>query len=861
MGEVYLAQDTTLDRKVAIKLLPAGSAASEEANKRLRREASTAAQLDHPNICSVYEAGHADGTSFIVMQYVEGETLDIRLKRKRLDLTESLSIATQVADGLAEAHNRGIIHRDVKPANIIITPRGQAIVMDFGLAKFSAAVSVAAEAETQPLLTTPGTMIGTVPYMSPEQVHGQPIDVRSDIFSFGVVFYEMLTGQQPFAAESGAATIAAILTKEPSSLRSFNSKYPDELQRITRKCLEKNRTLRYQNAAELRIDLDLLKRDAEAGHPSVTTKPETRTEGEAPPTGDKAVYAFLELFALAFTFEGAAALLRGETWWRVVGAWTVAIIFFVGGIQWPKIKLLLVRRFGSERRRVASDGVADASRPGTGVTFTSRYLIIPGVLVLLAICAAIFFHYSRATTVSPTEIKSLAILPFVNASGSADLEFLSDGVTDTLINNLSQLPQLSVKARSSVVRYKGKDIDPKQVAVELSVQAIVNGRVVQRGDDLTLYLSLVDGETGNQLWGTQYNRKTADLVAVQTEIARDISQRLSLRLTGSQEQLLIKPITQNNDAYLAYLRGQFYWNKGIAPGFEKSREYFQQAIDLDPTYALAYAGLAEYYAFASTVGLLPPNENWPKAEAAIKTALSLDDTLAEVYNPQAALKLYYNRDWPAAERAFQRGIELNPKFAEIHAHYAICLLLFGRSEEALAEVQRSLELEPLSPRFNYFKGRILFLMRQSDRAIDQFRQTLEIDPNFLLAHEDLAEVYAQKSMQPEAVAEWNKALTLRGANEQSKNLERTYASLGFEQAVRVMAQDQIVTLDERIKRGEYVGASAYVPAYTRLNDKDQVFAWLKKAIEEPSGFVFLIKIDPTYDKLRADPRFSDLFRR
>jgi tetratricopeptide (TPR) repeat protein len=310
------------------------------------------------------------------------------------------------------------------------------------------------------------------------------------------------------------------------------------------------------------------------------------------------------------------------------------------------------------------------------------------------------------------------------------------------------------------------------------------------------------------------------------------------------------------------LRGIYYWNKGLGPGFEKSREYFQQAIDLDPSYAKAYAGLADYYGFATVVvGLVPPSEAWPKVEAATNKALALDATLAETYNPLAAVKLYYYRDWPAAERAFRRGIELNPKYAEIRGHYAQCLTLFGRNEEALAEVQRSVELDPMSPRFNYYWGRTLFVTRQYDRAIEQFRKTLELDPNYLPAHEDLGDAYEKKGMQREAIAEWGKALTLRGAGEQASNLERTYAASGYEAAVRVLAQEQLAKLNERMKRGEYVPAAEYVTAYTRLGDKEQAFAWLDKAFQEAYVFALIVRVHPVYDQLRDDPRFADLLRR
>ena len=815
MGQVYLAHDTQLGRRVALKVLPVDLVSNRERLNRFKQEARAAATLNHPNIAHIYEIGDAKGTNFIAMEFIDGETLREKIHRDQSTLKQLLVWLAQVADGLAKAHAAGIVHRDLKPDNIMISRDGYAKILDFGLAKLlmpsQTASSEAPTAIVPQSLSTPGMIMGTVGYMSPEQASGErQIEPRSDIFSFGCLLYEAATRQQPFAGASAVESLHKIIHAQPPPVKDFNPTAPLDLQRVVRRCLAKDPEERYQTIKDVATELKDLGRELESSTEVVLSiSPKTpsgssvsRVENETSGARDRTTTS---------TAEGPAAQTRSS------------VEYLVGKVRQHKLAV--------------------------------------GIVAALLVTIALGIAYMRKSTVTKTPIESIAVMPFANASGSADLEYLSDGVTETLIIKLSQLPHLSVKARSSVFRYKDKEIDPQKVAADLSVEAIVSGRVVQRGDDLTLYLSLVDGRNGNQLWGEQYNRKMTDLVALQSEIARDISQRLSLRLTSTEQQRLIKQSTQNNEAYQAYLRGRFYWNKGLAPGFEKSREYFQQAIDLDPTYALAYSGLAEYYAFASTVGLLPPNENWPNAEAATNKALSLDATLAEAYNPLAAVKLYNYRDWPAAERAFRRGIELNPNFAEIHAHYAVCLSFFGRSEEALAEVQHSVDLDPLSPRFNYFRGRMLFFMRQYDRAIDQLRQTLEIDPNFGPAHEDLGAVYEQKGMQAGAVAEFVKALNLRGASELATSFERTYAASGFETAIRTLAQDQLTTLNERVKRGEYVGAWEYARTYTRLENKEQAFIWLDKAVQERNGFVLVLKLDPIYDKLRADPRFSDLLRR
>ena len=484
-----------------------------------------------------------------------------------------------------------------------------------------------------------------------------------------------------------------------------------------------------------------------------------------------------------------------------------------------------------------------------------------GFLVLLVAAGGLSYWFLRDRFPKFEPIESIAVMPFVNASGNGDVEYLSDGMTEMLISNLSQLPQLSVKARSSVFRYKGKDTSPQQVGRELNVQAVLIGRVAQRGNDLIMHIELVDARTETALWSTDYNRSITNLAVLQGEIARDVSAKLRLRLTNTEQQRLAKPGTENAEAYRSYLRGLFYWNRGLAPGYEKSREFFQQAIDLDPTYALPYSGLADYYGFASAVGIVPPNENWPKAEAAANKAVALDDTLAEPYNTLAAVMLSYHRDWPAAERHFRRGLELNPNQAEIHVHYGYCLVIFGRNEEALAELQRSIELEPLSPRFSYFRAKSLFLMRQYERAIEQYRATLELDSNYVMAREGLRDVYERQGKQREAVTEWGKALISRGADDQASILERDYVALGFDAAVRALAKQELERLNDRTKRGEYVAAAEYVMLYTRLNDKEQAFDWLDRAVQERNAFALEVKANPSFDKLRDDPRLQASLRK
>ena len=533
-------------------------------------------------------------------------------------------------------------------------------------------------------------------------------------------------------------------------------------------------------------------------------------------------------------------------------------IFLRGAEAEPQKKLAdSSERQSLSAHRVAEpqEGAINAARPLSG---RAKLLAGIGLVVLLLVAGFFGYRYLGSNT---KQIESIAVMPFVNESGNADVEYLSDGMTETLINSISQVPNLNVKARSSVFRYKGKDTDAQIIGKELDVQAILNGRVVQRGDDLVLYLELVDAQTGNRIWGDQYNKKLINLVSLQTDIARDVSQKIKTKLSGADEQKLAKNYTENAEAYQLYLKGRYYWYKFPAKEFEKSRDYFQQAIDVDPNYALAYAGLAAYYGFGAANGLLPPtNENWSKSAAAAKKALALDDALPDAYNALAGIK-QFNNDRAGAERDIKRAIELNPNYAEGRSHYAVSLIEDGRSEESLAQMKRALELEPLSVPYNRILGMIFYRTRQYDHATEQYQKTIELDPNDAFTHELLGDADEQKGMQKEAVAEWSKALTLKGDNESAMILERTFAASGFNAAVRSLWQKKLEQFNEKTKRGEYVPAMNYALAYARLANKEQAFVWLAKAEQERNGLIYAVKLDPFYDSLRNDPRFKDLLKR
>jgi serine/threonine protein kinase/tetratricopeptide (TPR) repeat protein len=819
MGDVYLAQDTRLGRQVALKLLPTYFTSDAERVRRFQQEARAVSALNHPNIITIHEIGRVEERHFIATEFIDGETLRALLGRARLSLRATLDMAIQVASALVAAHKAGIVHRDIKPENVMVRREdGIVKVLDFGLVKLTekhAPQYAESAAPTRAFVKTEaGVVMGTVSYMSPEQTRGLQVDARTDIWSLGVLLYEMVAGRMPFAGETASDVMASILKTEPLLLTRLMPKAPEELERIVSKALAKDREERYQTAKDLMIDLKRLKQrlDVEA-EIERTSIPESG--------GPIAVLTTRGGQAAVETVHHSAALTGDGS---NVAQPTSSAEYVVSKVK----------------RHKAAAFVA---------------------LAVLAIAfVAAFAYFSHYVSRSPG-ITSVAVLPFVNANGDAEIEYLSDGISESLINSLAQLPQLKVIARSSSFRYRSKDADPQEVAKALGVEVIMTGRVTQRGDGLVVSTELMDARDRTQIWGERYDRKLTDLPSLQGEIARDVSEKLHLRLTSSEQQGLARRGTENTEAYQAYLKGRYYWNRGLAPGYEKSRDFYQQAINLDPSYALAYSGLASYYGFLSANGLLPPDETWPRAEVAANQALALDPTLAEAFGGLAGVKLYYYRDWPTAERYFRRAIELNPKLAEVQMHYALNLNRFGRNEEALALGQRAVELEPLSLRLSQNWARLLYFVRQYDRAIDQFRKTLELDPNFPPAHEWLGYAYEQKGIQREAVAEWSKALSLSGASEQASSLERAYVTSGFEMAVRALAQQRLENLNERMKRSEYVPAFEYVTAYTRLGDKEQAVAWLDKAVQERNQFALEVKVNPLYDKLRDDLRFQDIVKK
>jgi serine/threonine-protein kinase len=801
MGEVFLAQDTKLDRKVALKVLPADVASDPDRMRRFVQEAKAASALNHPNIITIHEIDQTDSIHFIATEYIEGETLRQRMRDAPMKLGAVLDVAIQVARALSAAHAAGIAHRDIKPENIMIRRDTIVKVLDFGLAKLTERAppdSVDTEAPTRTgVKTEPGVVMGTAFYMSPEQARGVRVDARTDIFSLGVLIYEMVAGRLPFAGSNTNEIIASILSdKQPLPLARYARQVPSELERIAAKALSKEREERYQSAKDLLIDLGHLKKHLEV---------EAELERSRSP----------DISANQAAVSGTSSTVRGQA------------------AQTSTITESFANRIKGNR----------------------RVLTIALTVLILAVAGLIYLFYVARPG---RTIDSIAVLPLAHANTDPDAEYLSDGITEGIINKLSALPQLRVMARNTVFTYKGKEVDARKVGQDLGVGAVLTGRLSRRDDHMILGLELVSVSDGRQLWGQRYDGKDSDVLTMQQDIAQEVSDRLQLKLSGEEKQQLARDYTRNVEAYQLYLKGRYFWSKFDPEGLKKSIEYYNQALDKDPNYALAYAGIADAYSVLAN-GYLRPRDNYPKSAAAVNKALELDPGLYEAQLTQAFIKFFYEWDWPAVERQVRRLQERNPNDPNVHTLNAYYLLTMGRRDEALAESKRALDLDPLATRLTVDLATNLCLRGQYDEAIKLLRETLETDPNSMYVHLVLGRAYDLKGSYQEAVANYNEVIRLIGRDPCTLSyLGRAYAMSGN----RAEAQRLLGELTELSKQ-TYVFPLCMVYIYVGLGENEQGFKWLEKAYEEKDSNLVVpgIRFDPMLDPLRSDPRYADLLRR
>jgi serine/threonine-protein kinase len=768
MGVVYRAHDEQLDRDVALKMLPAGTLADEATRTRFRKEALALAKLDHPNVATIHEFGSQNGVDFLVTAYVPGITLDTKLDSGALPEAEVIFLGIQLAKGLVAAHEQGVIHRDLKPGNLRLTPDGRLKILDFGLARL---IEPESDGTLTATLTKSQEVTGTLPSMAPEQLRGQKADVRTDIWAAGAVLYEMATGERPFKQQTAPALAADIIHKAPPAPRSLKADMSPGLEAIIRKCLEKEPEKRYQSANELAIDLQ---------------RPQPHSAG----------------------VTGVATAKSPLRWRRGLVAAGVAVFCMLA--------LLFALNVGGWRERLLREG-------------------------------------------SQGPIESLAVLPLQNLSHDPEQDYFADGMTEELITDLSKIGALRVISRTSVMHYKGTTKTLPEIAHELKVDAVVEGSVLRSGDKVRITAQLIYAPTDRHLWAESYERDLRNVLALQSEVASVIASQIKIKVTPQEHVYLSSSRVINPDAYGAYLKGRYYWNQRTPEALKKSQQFLQQAIDIDPSYALAYAGLADSYFVLAISGTLPAREAMPKSKAAALQALQIDDTLAEAHASLAAVLQNYDWKWTEAESEYKRAIELNPNYSTGHQFYGDQLMKMGRYTEGIAEMKRAVELDPLSPIISTFLGRAYYYARQYDQAIEQYRRTFEIVPNFGVAASFLVQAYEQKGMYEEAITAYGTELLGAGqSREKVANIATALRTAYKASGARGYWQKRLDMAKEESKQHPMSLEIAHL--YTKLGEKEQAFAWLDKAYEEHDMWLATLKAEPKWDSLRSDLRFQELER-
>ncbi len=761
MGVVYKAHDTTLNRSIALKFLPDKVNKDETAKARFLQEAQAAAGLNHPNICTIFGVEEYEGQLFISMEYIEGGTLSEKIPFSKVD--DAITIATQIGEALQEAHAKGIVHRDIKADNIMLTSKGQAKVMDFGLAKLKGSLK----------LTRTSSTVGTLGYMAPEQIQGGEVDYRSDIFSFGVLLFEMLTGKLPFRGEHEAAMVYSIVNEEPAPLTKYQPDLSPELERIIGRALEKVPEDRYQSVADM---VSELRRERKK-----TTK--------------------------------------------------------IGRLSVPNSR---------------PSSAEEISRVVAKPAAKKKVIVFGSIgLLLLAVGLAIYFYLGRGQS-----IDSLAVLPFENVGASPEQEYLSDGLTESIINNLTKIASLRVVPRSTVFRFKGKEMDVQEVGSKLNVRAVLSGRITHRDQVLDVQVDLIDVNRQSELWGHLYHSSTTDILSLQQQITDDVSSRLGIGLSTETREKLAKRSTANTQAYQLYLQGRYYWNKRNAVALERAIDYFHQAIALDSTYALAYSGLADCYIIQSQYSGIPSRITIPMTIKSAQHALELDNSLAEAHT-DIAFCLYNEWQYDDAEREFKQSIALNPRYATTYQWYNILLLRIGRFEEASAMIQQAHQLDPFSPVIMLNVGAIPLVRGQFEEALGYFVKSVELDPSFAVGYEWEGIANYKLKKYPEAQAQFEKAVELSGRSSEC------ISSLGYFYAKRGMREKALQLLKENELRYRTGTGSAYNIAriYAGLGEKDKALELLGQDLNDRSIWIGNLLIDIVWDDLRTDPRFIALTKK